>query len=90
LATDNNTAIGSHALEFNAKAAGNINTPTSNTANGFDALYNNLTGSNNVALGIFAGRNATTGNGNVYIGHSRRVLLAKPIIPISAISTSPL
>ena len=43
---------------------------TDNTANGYQALVNNTTGSNNIALGFHAGVNLTTGNNNIDIGNA--------------------
>src|SRR5439155_1159113 len=40
-----------------------------NTANGFQALYNNTTGASNIALGYNAGTNLTTGSNNIEIGN---------------------
>jgi hypothetical protein len=42
---------------------------SNNTANGFQALLNNTTGSFNIAVGLLAGQNLTTGNNNIDIGN---------------------
>jgi len=72
-----NTAIGSHALEFNTFGTGNTatgdgalfsNTGSQNTANGESALVENTTGGNNTATGVNALAQNTTGSENTATG----------------------
>lgn len=63
-----NTAVGSQA--FSGKSANQaVNTGTSNTAVGGQALYSGTTGSNNVAIGVNAGYAIEGGDANVLIGN---------------------
>ena len=58
-----NTATGAFAINPNLTTTG-----TNNTANGYDALYNNTTGSNNTAVGYQALRANNTGGANTASG----------------------
>ncbi len=66
-----NTAIGHSALLNNNPGdyQGDDFLGHFNTAQGYQALYNNTTGSYNVALGVQAGYNLTTGNYNIVLGN---------------------
>jgi len=76
--TNNNTAIGHHALNSNTTGSSNSatgksalytnTTGSSNTATGAQTLYRNTTGVNNAAFGAEALWTNTTGIGNTAIG----------------------
>ena len=59
-----NTATGAFAINPNLTTTGNFN-----TANGYDALYNNGSGSNNTAVGYQALRANTVGMSNIASGY---------------------
>ena len=74
---NDNTAVGSEALEDNVDGSQNTavgaevlvnNLASNNTAVGFDALGLNTTGQNNAAVGAFALYNNTSGNRNNAVG----------------------
>jgi Chaperone of endosialidase len=69
-----NTATGAFALFSNTGATDDPNQPSGdpgsfNTANGYQALFNNTTGAANTAVGFWALINNTTGFGNTAIGN---------------------
>jgi Chaperone of endosialidase len=69
-----NTATGAFALFSNTGATADSNQPSGdpgsfNTANGYQALFNNTTGAANTAVGFWALINNTTGFGNTAIGN---------------------
>jgi Chaperone of endosialidase len=59
---DLNTAVGFHALQHNTEGSGNTAT------GGFDALYNNITGTDNAAFGSEALFSNTEHGGNTALG----------------------
>ena len=78
--SNDNTALGSGALQFNTGGNSNVGVGwhalceqypdgTQNIAIGVNALPVNLTGNNNVAFGVSAGLNIQAGNNNISIGY---------------------